>query len=268
MSTRLHALGFPASWTLQAAQQLEALAEGKARTVQAPKGHYRLWRTQAGAELWFHCPRRDPARRGAPTPAPSGHRLTAVTPFHRGLSSCSVRIGRVLTFDRSNPLEGSCLAWLPPAAVGGREQVIVLELAPFALQPLKPTPFNTIAQIACFAHAVWAFPDVATYSTSTPRNRRIMAGAFSPITETDVPEVRLSYRHSPVTLGLATGLVKRSIRHTNPVTGDPYYWMLLETRRGTFDVLANPASVTGDISEGQVAQVCGSFLARLSGTPV
>ena len=43
--------------------------------------------------------------------------------------------------------------------------------------------------------------------------------------------------------------------------------LLLETRRGTFDVVANPGQVTGDISEGHVAQVCGSFLARLAGTP-
>ena len=37
--------------------------------------------------------------------------------------------------------------------------------------------------------------------------------------------------------------------------------------RGTIDVVANPAQVQGDISEGNVAQVLGSFLARLAGTP-
>jgi hypothetical protein len=69
-----------------------------------------------------------------------------------------------------------------------------------------------------------------------------------------------------VTLGLATGVVKRAIRHLNPVTAEPYYWLLLETRRGNFDVVANPDVIEGDISEGHVAQVCGSFLARLEGT--
>ena len=268
MSTRLHALGFPASWTLRTAELLEGIAASRTRDVGAPKGKYRLWRSQAGAELWFHYPDLAKPKGASPTAEPTpGHRITAVTPFHRGLSMCKIKIGRILTLDRANPLEGSCLAWLPPASTGGREQVIVLEFAPFALQPLKPAPFTTSAQIVCFAHSVWAFPDVASYSTATPSNRRIQAGSFSPITEADVPEVKLSYRYSPVTLGLATGIVKRSIRHTNPVTGQPYYWLLLETRRGSFDVVANSASVSGDISQGHIAQVCGSFLARLAGTP-
>ena len=281
MSTRLHALGFPATWTLRTAALLEGIAETNSRPVDAPKGRYRLWRSAPGAELWFHYPERAPAKRAAPatgqagSPATGpageqapGHRITAVTPFHRGLSSCRIKVGRILTLDRANPLEGSCLAWLPPATTGGREQVIVLEFAPFALQPLKPPPFTATAQIVCFAHSVWAHPDVAAYSAATPSNRRIQAGSFSPITEADVPEVKLSYRNSPVTLGLATGIVKRSIRHTNPVTGAPYYWLLLETKRGSFDVVANSEAVSGDISAGHVAQVCGSFLVRLAGTPV
>ena len=271
MSTRLHALGFSATWTQQTAELLEDLARSKARTVDGPKGHYRLWRSQPGAELWFHYPARASAKRPTATAEPppaAGHRVTAVTPFHRGLSACKIKIGRVLTLDRANPLEGSCLAWLPPITAGGREQVIVLELAPFALQPLKTPPFHATAQIVCFAHSVWAYPDVPAYTAATPGNRRIQAGSFSPITEADVPEVKLSYRYSPVTLGLATGIVKRSIRHINPVTGQPYYWLLLETRRGCFDVVANSDAVTGDISQGHVAQVCGSFLARLAGTPV
>ena len=115
---------------------------------------------------------------------------------------------------------------------------------------------------------VWAYKDAATYSRETPGNRRIQAGSISPVTEADVPEVKLSYRQSPITLGLATGTVRRAIRHLNPETREPYYWMLLETKRGTIDVVANPSQVHGDISEGNVAQVCGSFLARLAGTAV
>jgi len=37
MSTRLHALGFPATWTLQTAELLEGLARTKARTVATTK---------------------------------------------------------------------------------------------------------------------------------------------------------------------------------------------------------------------------------------
>ena len=288
MSTRLHALGFAAQWTPEMLTLIETLAARKSRLVGSAKGNYRVWRSQQGAELWFHYPQRSPkatpprsttGRRmqvAPQPPVPAGAKATepeaparpvAVTPFHRGLSNCTIKIGRYLALDRSNPLEGSCMAWLPPSGPEGQEQVIVLELAPYGLQPLRSPPHTTSAQIVCLAHAVWAFRDAAAYSKGTPGNRRIQAGALSPVTEADVPEVKLSYRNSPITLALATGIVRRTIRHINPETREPYYWLLLETRRGTFDVFANPAQVSGDISEGHVAQVCGSFLARLAGTP-
>jgi hypothetical protein len=287
MSLRLHALGFSASWTAETAQFLQALAESSTRRVEAGRGAYRLWRSPAGAELWFHDheaaqpsgagglplssrPRRYPRAwltSEQAAPRPSGP-VVAITPFHRGLSDCRIRIGRILTLDRADTLEGSCLAWLPAAEPTGREQAIVLELAPFALHEPVRTPLVTTAQILCCAHAIWSWPNAASYLESTPSNRRIRPGSFSPVTETDVTEVKLTYRSSPITLGLATGVVKRAIRHINSATGQPYYWLLLETRRGTFDVVSSPDVIEGDISEGNVAQVCGSFLARLDGTPV
>ncbi len=252
-------------------QQIEGLAETRSKLVGASRGNYRVWRSQQGAELWFHYPQRPLQQRhlAKDKPAqPEPARPVAVTPFHRGLSSCPIKIGRYLAVDRVNPLEGSCMAWLPPPPGGGHEQVIVLELAPYGLQPLRTPPHTTTAQIVCFAHAVWAFKDATAYSRETPSNRRIQAGSVSPVTESDVPEIKLSYRQSPITLALATGTVRRAIRHINPETREPYYWMLLETKRGSFDVIANPAEVQGDISEGNTAQVCGSFLARLAGTSV
>lgn len=273
MSIRLHALGFPAQWSPALLRLLETLALEQSKLVGSAKGNYRVWRSQEGAELWFHFPRRA-VRQSEQGPAGSGAdvselaRPSAITPFHRGLSNCSIRIGRYLHVDRANPLEGSCLAWLPATGPGSREQVIVLELAPYGLQPLRTPPHSTTAQIVCFAHALWAFPDGAAYARETPTNRRIQLGTCSTVTEADVPEVALNYSSAPITLGLATGHVRRVIRHMNPVTCQPYYWLRLETKRGTFDVVANPTQMTGDASEGHIVQVCGSFVGRLSGTPV
>lgn len=276
MSTRLHALGFPAAWTAEVADQVRALAE-QGRVVAARKGSYRHWRSRDGAELWFHYPKvsaPQPAAKGNPADAGSDSSKQArpaidiIAPFHRGQSAVKVRIGRVLAMDRANPLEGSCLAWLPKTDDGWREQAIVLELVPFAGHVIEPRPYVTTAQIACFAHALWAFDRAEAYAAQTPQHRRIKLGAYSPMAHTDVPEVAVTYRHPPVTLGLVTGIVRRSIRLTNPATGEPYYWLALETKRGLFDVLVNPAVVQGDISEGNIAQAYGSFLARLEKTTV
>lgn len=253
--------------------QILDLAANRSRLVGAGKGNYRVWRSAQGAELWFHYPQRvstRPAEKALPanTAADAPERPVAITPFHRGLSKCALRVGRYLPVDRLNPLAGSCMAWLPPHAEGAQEQVVVLELAPFGLQPLRAPPYRTTAQIVFFAHAAWAFPDLTEYGRRTPSNRRLLYGSVSPVSETDVPEVKVSTRKSPLSLTLATGVVRRAIRHINPVTREPYYWLLLETRRGSFDVVVNPAQIEGDISEGHIVQVCGSFTARLSGTPV
>jgi hypothetical protein len=267
MCTRLHALGFPCEWTRENAEIIGRLAVSQSRRVACRDGDYRVWRTGAGAELWFHYPApRD--ERGQRFPANSSDigALEGITPFHRGQSSVKVRIGRILMLDRKNPLEGACLAWLPASSKKGREQAFVMELVPFALQPLEEPPFTAEAQLVCFAHALWAYQSVAAYTSNTPQNRRIRPGSLCPVTEKDVPEVRLIYRYSPVTLALVTGVVQKSVRLLNPVTNAPYYWLSVETRRGTFDVIANPSHIEGDISEGNVAQVCGSFVGRLAGT--
>ncbi|MGE0627780.1 MAG: hypothetical protein AB7O43_08125 [Hyphomicrobiaceae bacterium] len=284
MSIRLHALGFPADWTAETARLILDLAHANVRIVETIGGRYRLWRSREGAEVWFHEPdtSRSAGRRGANRPHPSlrspaaleaieagaieqaGLGITAATPFHRGLSDCTLRIKRYLAVDRDNPLEGSCQALLPPAADGMNEQPLIVELAPFGLHPPHRLPHKVKAQVLCCAHAVWAFESSARYLDGTPRYRRIATGSVTPVSEADVPDVPFTYHGSPMTLGLATGVIKRSFRHMNPATGMPYYWMLLETSHGAFDVVANPDQVFGDISEGHVAQVCGSFLARLA----
>lgn len=270
MSIRLHAIGFPAVWTAETAASLATLAE-KSRIVTVAKGNYRVWRSRDGAELWFHEPmrrqRRAVSSQSAEGDGISSPRADIITPFHRGCSTVDLRIARILALDRSSPLEGSCLAWLPKTAHGIREQAIVMELVPYARHVLSPPPFIATAQIACFAHAVWAFGSVQEYAAATPIHRRIKSGAYAPATPSDIPEVEVSYGRTPVTLGLACGRVEQSIRHVNPVTGSPYYWLALATRRGIFDVLVNPTAVMGDISEGSIAQVYGSFLARFQGTP-
>lgn len=276
MSTRLHALGFPAAWTPTVAALLRTLA-AQARAVDVRRGAYRLWRSRDGAELWFHYPRprtsdtaskAQPGAATATSPQPQAAQGDIITPFHKGQSAVKLRIGRVLAMDRSNPLEGSCLAWLPKTDDGWREQPIVLELVPFARHTIEPMPYMVDAQIACFAHAVWAFDTAEAYVAGTPKHRRLKVGAYSPMTQTEVPEVPLTYRYSPVTLGLVTGRVRRSIRFINPVARAPYYWLALETKRGLFDIIVNPDAVQGDISEGNVAQAYGSFVARFAGTVV
>ena len=261
---RLHALGFPCAWESATAAAVARLAVSSRRIGSCEAGSYTVWRSLDGAELWFHFPRLAGERPSAAKPGPPTiEGLRAITPFHRGLSRVDLVVERRLGLDPTNPLEGSFRARFPAGRPNTADQTLNVEMVPYALQPIARTPVRAAAQIACFAHAVWAFDSTQHYLERTPKHRRLLAGSFGSVTQEEVPDVKLDYVQSVVSLGLMTGTVQRAIRHRNPLTGMSYYWLQLATRRGAFDIIANPLTIEGDISMGQTAQVCGSFVGRL-----
>jgi hypothetical protein len=267
MSIRLHALGFPCAWEKVVDASLPRIVEGTAREVACESGRYRLWQSRQGAELWLHYPSPDlidPDETAfAGTPALIG--LEAITPFHRGTSDLVVRLGELLCFDDELGMEGSVVASLVTPDEKRSSGELIVELVPFALHEAADLPETTRARIVCFAHHVWAFPDRAGYIAGTPGVRLIRPGAIRSVTEDEMPEVPVAYAEPMVTSALATGRVLRSARLKNPITDAPYCWIELLTTYGPLDVIANPETIEGDISDGHLAQVFGSLVARLAG---
>ena len=65
------------------------------------------------------------------------------------------------------------------------------------------------------------------------------------------------------TVGASLVGVLRAVTQVNPVTVQPYVWLLLKTRAAVLDVFADPCAIRGGVEAGAIAQVCGSFTGQL-----
>ncbi|MEZ5853998.1 MAG: hypothetical protein R3D67_04345 [Hyphomicrobiaceae bacterium] len=237
-------------------------------------GEYRIWRGRSGAEVWLHYPKRrevrpirSPRRDAAkPAPAPDFDALgglKGLSIVHAGASAVAMRMGRALQISDNNPLEGLCVATLPSTRDGEKPIPFTFELVEFAGHR-HHTDADAIVQVTGLAQKVWGFASELAYLKATPANRLIGSGAVISIDPSDVHDVELIYRPQPGTLWLLTGQVLRATRLINPITSQPYYLIALGTDRGTFDVVANPDVIEGDISVGHtmqtVACVCGRVI--------
>jgi hypothetical protein len=264
MSSRLHALGFPAVWTAHSAKVFDRLLrDGNCRDVNSGSNRYAVWRTTAGAEVWF---RMTPPDETAADTAPNGRNGLAavdeIIPFHTGTSRVSLLIDDWLDGDSEDP--SMCLAHFCGADGDDNEPALLLATAPTVrLTGPYELPITVVGQVVCFAQKLWAYPTDESYAAATPANRRMAVGSVLEVAPRDVPEVPMDFVQSALTLGLASGRVLRAIRHHNPLTDAPYYWVELGTDHGPLDIVANPGSIEGDISIGHVVQVCGSFVARI-----
>ena len=297
--TRLHAIGFPCEIDRATADCIARIAATPTRRISCAAGEYRIWRSAGGAEIWLHFPlvtaaAAAPSKGGVPVlaPAPAAPRvpprpvpppprrderkafdaiddLKGMTIFHRGQSDIRVKLDRSLGIAKENPLDGVCLAYLEDRTGRGRPAPLAFEHLGFAADPAA-RPGLARVQITGLAQKIWAYPTETAYLASTPSKRLIGRGALTMVEPEEVADAGLIYTTKPATLWLVTGVVRRSIRLTNPLTGTSYVWLLLATDRGEIDVIANPAVIAGDISDGHTVQTVVSMTGRIIeriGTP-
>lgn len=185
-----------------------------------------------------------------------------MTIFHRGQSDIRARIDRSLALSKENPLDGVCLAYLDNLNGRGRPAPFAFEHLGSAADPLA-RPGAARIQITGLAQRIWAYPSEQAYLSATPSKRLIGRGALTMVEPEEVIDAGLTYATKPATLWLVSGVVRRSIRLTNPLTGTSYVWLLLATDRGDIDIIANPAVIRGDISDGHTLQLVASMAGRI-----
>lgn len=271
MCTRLHAIGFACEIDRQTAGFIAEAAVSARRRIATPSGEYRIWRSSAGAEIWFHYADRLHAKpvNGAPNdarPASSGFdpiaNLSGMSIVHGGTSDVRLRLVRALATSPKNPLEGLAIGSLGSTRPSERPLVFTFELLGFAQERIA-SPITARVQLTALAQRVWAYPYEQDYLAETPSHRLIALGAVADVTADDLKDLKLIYQPRPGSLWLLTGSVTRSMRMINPVTSVPYYWMSVSTDRGCFDVIANPGVIQGDISNGHIVQAVVTVTGRI-----
>jgi len=222
-----------------------ALAEQVAdhcTTFDAPGGRYLHWSCPSGAELWLQ--------------VGDGDSLDGMNPHFRGESI--VRVGltaRIVRFD-GNALDGAFEGWAEPSnddPESGRYP-FVFDAPDFRLHDELRVPAQLEVQVAAFAHHVSMFPSPEAYAASQSRKYKFASKSFIP-TGSFPTEGR---KDQPAEArAMFTGHVRKAELRRNELTGGPFWWALVETLGGVFDVVIDPELVDEAPREDTV--LSGSF---------
>jgi hypothetical protein len=235
--SQFSAIGF----TVSSGEDLAALASRvaeRADTIDADAGQYLKWAPPSGEQLWLQVKRNGDAM--------------GMNPHFEGKSSVRVAVEARIAREGHTPLDGTFLAWAnPPAgAESGGDYPFVFDCPDAAVHNALALPATLTAQIAAFAQTVSVYesPEVyhaaqATQGLSFAPKSFIPSGLISPSGEPVTP---------PESHALISGEVLEAEERQNAVTGQSFWWALIDTVGGTFDVVIDQALLTLPINRGNV----------------
>jgi hypothetical protein len=180
-----------------------------------------------------------------------------MNPHFAGKSSVHVAIEARVARDAHTPLDGTFLAWAnPPAgALTGGDYPFAFDCPDAATHETLTLPAVLNAQIAAFAQQITVYTSPPAYDAAQAAQRLpfgsrsfIPSGLISPSGEPVTP---------PESHALIAGQVIEAAERRNAVTGQPFWWALIDTIGGTFDVVIDPSLLAEPVEAGNV--VAGWF---------
>lgn len=233
----LGAIGLASDAQWPAAALISRLAEMASRTVHTPFGIHRICEFEGGGLVWLN--------HGA-AGGPNEGRIQGINPFHACEGSVRVRVDRMLRLDMADPLAGGYAAQLPARARGDRELHVILEAVPYLPQRLARVPNDVELQILALAVEATCYADDMAYFASVAKEKLMSTGGIAPATpaggmrrqEPGAPGQLRSY-------SLVNGLIQEARPLVNALTGQGYWWMLLQTDRGIVNLAVNARAILG-----------------------
>jgi len=235
--SQFSAVGFLVS----SGEDLAALASDvadRADTVDAPEGQYLKWAPPSGEQLWLQVKRTGDAM--------------GMNPHFAGKSSVRVAIEARIARNGQTPLDGAFLAWANPqdGAAAGGDYPFAFDCPDAAVHESLPLPVTRTAQIAAFAQQISVYPSAQEYAAAQAAQQLsfgsrsfIPSGLISPSGEPVTP---------PESHALIAGHVLEAEERRNSVTGQPFWWALIDTVGGTFDVVIDPSLLSKPVLAGNV----------------
>jgi hypothetical protein len=213
-----------------------------AERLAVPNGEYFRWSDPSGAEIWLQ--------------VNANNELIGMNPHYAGRST--VRVGLTARLASAGPseLDGSFHGWADPAgdAPDTGCYPFVFDAPDYRLHEELPLPAQKQVQIAAFAHEIAAFETVAAYEASQTDDLKYASQSFIPSgLFTSAPESAVR----PQALAIFAGHVLAAEEKINVLTGSPFYWALVETLGGAYDVVIDSDLLPGLPKVGGV--ISGSF---------
>ena len=225
MPSQFSAIGF----AVTSGEDLAALATsvtGRAETIDANEGQYLKWAPSSGEQLWLQVKR-------------SGDAL-GMNPHFAGKSAVPIGLEARVVRDSHTPLDGTFLAWAnPPAgAMTGGDYPFAFNCPDAGTLADLALPARAIAQIAAFAQQVTVYANEAAYDAARE------AQGLNFTSRSFIPSGLLSPAGDPIDPpephALFVGHVVEAEERRNSVTGNRFWWALVDTLGGTFDVVIDP----------------------------
>jgi hypothetical protein len=214
------------------AQQLAAEAE----PISTKAGQYLRWKGIAGEEVWLQIDR--------------GNDLIGMNPHFVGRSSVAVRVDARVQRPTDTALDGAFHGWSAPDGGDGGAYPFVFDSPDAATYVTLRPPQVVDVQVAAFAHEIAFYDSPEAFGASQGDEKVkfasqsfIPSGLFAPDGGTTDP---------PEALAIFTGHVNETAVHKNSITGATFYWALVETLGGLFDVVIDSTLLPAAPSRGGV----------------
>src|SRR5215470_6397151 len=241
IASNLSTIGLPVA----SAADMNALANRVgplSERLAAPSGVYFHWSDPSGAEIWLQ--------------VNANNELIGMNPHHAGRSAVTVGLTARLPSSQSSELDGSFHGWADPAgdAPDSGCYPFVFDAPDYRLHEELSLPAQKEVQIAAFAHEIAAFETVAACEASQAGDLQyasqsfIPSGLFTPDGDSTVP---------PQARAIFAGHVLAADEKINVLTGRAFYWALVETLGGAYDVVVDSNLLTSVPAVGGV--LSGSF---------
>ena len=224
MPSRFSTIGFPLL-DLSEFSDLATHLAAEAQRIPVSGGTYLLWASPGGEQVWLQ--------------GDSDGYLVGLTPHFAGKSQVSVSIRSILRRPGETFLDGTIRGSMNdetgPAA-GILDSPIVIDVPNLATHGRLELPMCVDVQVAAFAFEVSTYASEDVYYASREpggfaSRSYVASGTFTPDGGATAP---------PQALGIFTGHVLEAAVKRNRWTDAPFYWALVDTLGGTFDVVIDP----------------------------
>lgn len=252
MPSHLSSIGFHFADDESFRTAIERLAAEATERISCAAGDYAIWRSRTGAELWFHL--------AAAAPGSDEREIVGFTPFFEGQSEIALKLTARPTRPEDNAFEGAWSAWVAPDESGEGAYPVLFDAVDCAVTRGLVLPATASARMAGFAHELKVFASAAEHAKAQ-RDIPLAAQSFIPMGLFAAAE---SDRDStPSSTAILTGTVREHALMRNEATGQSFHWLLVDSLEATYDIVADPALVSGPVAPGCVVEVACWLVGRL-----
>jgi hypothetical protein len=211
-------------------------------------GNYGIWRSRTGAEVWFHLGNSEDG----------ATEIFGLTPFFEGQSEVSLKITGAIEREGDSEFEGAMTGWVSPDQTGEGSYPVVFDAVDFAAHAASTWPAIRRVRLTGFSREMQVFATEAAYyaarGTPDEDHPKLAAHAFIPVglfaaaqSDTGADDAPLE---APSSAALLTGKILEHRVFTNEASGKDFAWLLVESLEATFDIVADPAVISGEIVDG------------------